>query len=1517
LQNSDSLNPACIAEKDACGVGFIYRPDCSHDVIEETLRALGCLEHRGACGADNETGDGAGILTTIPWKLLDCQATEKDINRAVGVFYFPSSNSEICLKIASEIIEEAGFSIRQWRPVPVDKTVLGELALATCPDIRHAIVEFSNVWSIEEAERRLMVARKRAITSVRAAGGEEFYIASLSCRTIVYKAMVKSGKLPEFYFDLVNPLFESNWAVFHRRFSTNTAPRWQLAQPFRMLAHNGEINTLLGNRNWMRAREPLVEQPMWNQYKDERNSVLYLGGSDSGNLDNAFEMLTRLEHTPEAALMQLVPEAHKNHPAFKADPQICDFYEFYAALQEPWDGPALLVYSDGVKVGAVLDRNGLRPARYTIYADGSIKLASEAGIFNPPDSEIVERGRLGPGQMISVDLKSGQIHRNLELKREVAEQYRYGDWLREHRKNIVPEPFLVPLQMAGSELLSMQQAFGYGKEDVEQLIMPMSTSGEEPVFSMGDDTPLAILSQKPRIIYDYFKQRFAQVTNPPIDPLRERIVMELDTYLGRRSSYLKPTATGADVMHLLSPMLNESELEQVGRLTPNHVRKLSLLFDVQTHSLSHIIEGLCQQALQAVQAGKTIIVLSDRGISTKQGALPALLAVGAIHQFLIRKRIRLNCSIVVETGQCWSSHHFACLLGFGAQAICPYLALETVRAEMTKRASDEAKDPISSRQSTIQEAQELYRKSVEYGLRKVLSKLGLSVLTSYIGAQAFECLGLGPDVISLCFTGTASRIGGLELNGLLRDVLHFHGLAFPEIKSLINVGIMKYRPDGEYHGYHPKLVRALHAAIGLSSKPYNQEERQLSFKAYGSLIKERPPLHLRDLLTISSSRQPISIDEVEPATSIISRFLTGGMSLGALSKEAHEVLAIAMNRIGAKSNSGEGGEDPKRYHPIQNISADGTSPDFPGLRDLKPGDRASSAVRQVASARFGVTPDYLALAQQLEIKVAQGAKPGEGGQLPGHKVSDYIASLRLAKPGAPLISPPPHHDIYSIEDLAQLIFDLKQINPQAKVSVKLVAEIGIGTIACGVAKANADVVQISGHDGGTGASPITSIRHTGAPWELGLVETHLALLANKLRDRVILRVDGGIRSGWDVIMAALMGAQEYGFGTIALVSEGCIMARICHTNNCPVGITSHKEALRKRFPGTPEPVIEFFNLVAEEVRHALAEMGYRSLKEIIGRQKMLKQKEGLELSKGVPIDLRWLTETGQDWESEAVPAASATHTNGITFDDIVLSDPEVAHCLEHHEVIRRQYTINNTDRSIGAKLSGEISRRHGERGFKGRIDLEFSGFAGQSFGAFNVQHVNLFLDGEANDYVGKGMNGGEIAIFQQNSSSGAGCRNVLVGNTCLYGATGGKLFVAGEAGERFAVRNSRAQAVVEGVGDHGCEYMTGGKVVVLGATGRNFAAGMTGGLAYIFDEDGTFQSNCNLDDGRYLQRPSAPGEESLHKLIGEHHARTGSKKAAHILANWEHCLPQFWQLVPISEVNNDEVIETQEEKVSA
>ncbi|WP_218079466.1 glutamate synthase large subunit [Anthocerotibacter panamensis] len=1512
-----------LAEQDACGVGFIYRPTISHQVLAEALQAVACLEHRGGCGADRDSGDGTGVLTAIPWRLLAAEGWPTDERLAVGMAYLPPGYEADCRAMSEKILQEEGFALLGWRVVPTVHEVLGRWAKQTCPQIEQMILRVPQAWTETLVEDRLLLARRRMKHALKGQPSHDgFYIASLSNRTIVYKGMVRAEVLGHFYPDLMSPLFESNWVVYHRRFSTNTLPRWPLAQPLRMLGHNGEINTLLGNRNWMKAREPGLTHPRWADRKSDLLPVIYPDGSDSASLDNALELLVRSGQSPEAALMQLIPEAYRHQPELADYPGIVDFYEYYSGLQEPWDGPALIVYGDGHTVGALLDRNGLRPARYILLADGSVIVGSEAGVVDVPLAQVIEKGRLGPGQMLTVDLASGQVLKNWQIKERVACEHPYGEWVRAERRALTPMPFISTPQTAAADLLKQQLALGYGTEDVEHIIEPMAQTGREPVYSMGDDTPPPVLSQQPRVLYDYFKQRFAQVTNPAIDPLREKLVMSLETHLGRRANLLLPTPEGARMLHLMSPVLNEGELESLlGGAAPFVATRMPLLFE---GDLDRALTLLCEQAVAAVRAGKMILVLSDRGVVEAHAAIPTLLAVGAVHHHLIREGLRLECSLVVETAQCWSTHHFACLLGYGAQAICPYLAFETVRhwfnREKTQTFLNQANGPGPIPESkeqqltdfvglTVEKAQLNYKKAVEGGLLKVLSKMGISLLASYVGAQIFECVGLGHQVIERCFTGTTSRLGGLEVAEIAQEVLAFHTRAFPGARKLINYGLMSYRADGEYHGNNPQVVKALHGAIGLNKKISTPQARQEQFQEYASLVRERPPAALRDLLTFQSDREPISLDAVEPATEIVRRFCTGGMSLGALSKEAHEVLAIAMNRLGGKSNSGEGGEDPLRYHPIQQISAEGTSPDFPGLYGLQPGDLAASAIRQVASGRFGVTPEYLATANQLEIKIAQGAKPGEGGQLPGHKVSAYIAKLRRSKPGVSLISPPPHHDIYSIEDLAQLIFDLHQVNPQAHVSVKLVAEVGIGTVAAGVAKANADIIQISGHDGGTGASPLSSIKHAGLPWELGLAEVHQVLLANGLRDRVLLRVDGGLRAGWEVVMAALLGANEYGFGSIALIAEGCIMARICHTNNCPVGVTSQKEALRKRFPGTPEPVVAFFLFIAEEVRHTLAQLGYRSLGEILGRVDLLKPRTDLTLPKVPHLNLDCLTTLpGKDSRDWLIPPAAA-HSNGPVLGDELLADADVQKALAEHGTVTKTLPILNTDRGVGARLSGAIARRYGDTGFTGQIVLNFEGTAGQSFGAFNVQNLCLILTGEANDYVGKGMNGGEIVLRPFRGIRYRPSENVIIGNTCLYGATGGRLFAAGRAGERFAVRNSRAQAVVEGAGDHCCEYMTGGTVVVLGGVGRNFGAGMTGGLAYVLDEDGLFQARFNPDGEKRLQRVPTGGEEALKALIQAHYRVTDSDRAREILEDWTHYLPHFWQVVPPAEADHPEALE--------
>lgn len=1548
-------------ERDACGVGFIFRPD-GGSVIADTLSALACMEHRGACGADGESGDGSGILTAIPWSLLagEGYSVEKG-GSAVGVIYVPEAAEIQCRTSAGRIFELAGFQVLGWRSVPVDRKVLGELALSTCPKILQLILQIPEQWDELRTEQRLMTLRKQLINYLRyELGVEDFYIASLSTRTIVYKAMVRAPVLGNFYADLRSAQFQSNWAVFHRRFSTNTFPKWSLAQPFRMLAHNGEINTLIGNRNWMRAREPVLDHPAWSDGSTRKQPIIYASGSDSGNLDNVAEMLLCSGSSLDAALMQLMPEAHRSNPALSEHPEISDFYDYYAALQEPWDGPALVVYSDGRNLGAIQDRNGLRPCRYTLYESGAIALGSEAGFFSSGDDTVVEKGRLGPGEMISIDLESGVLRKNLQIKSIVARRHPYADWLKEKRKYLEPAQFLSAPLMPYEDVLKLQQAFGYGKEDLEPIIETMAQAGAEPVFSMGDDTPLAVLSQHSRVLFDYFKQRFAQVTNPPIDPLRERLVMSLDTYLGCRSRLLQPGREGAENFQLRSPILNEGELnfiEQAGE--PFRAVRLPMLFDAAGADLDRSLAMLCNQAEEAVRSGLRVLILSDRGACAERATIPALLAVGAVHYHLIREGLRLDSSIIVETGQCWNTHQFACLIGYGAQAICPYLAFESVRhwffsgkvQEALLKANDgstaDGGTPPGANERlapyiglTSEKAQANFRTSVEEGLLKVMSKMGISALASYTGAQIFECIGLGPEIVHRCFEGTVSRIGGLEVEDIAAEALRFHVTAFPEAQPLRNRGTMNHRPGGEYHGNNPVLVRALHAALGINNAGTmlteqaapgaatsaqeagrSADDRQLKFNHYSELIRDRPPMALRDLLEFNSSAAQISVDEVESVESIVQRFCTGGMSLGALSKEAHEVLAIAMNRLGAKSNSGEGGEDPLRYYPIANVLEDGTSPQFPALFKLRPGDNAASAIRQVASARFGVTTEYLVTAKQLEIKIAQGAKPGEGGQLPGHKVSPYIASLRKAKPGMPLISPPPHHDIYSIEDLAQLIFDLRQVNPDAHISVKLVAGTGIGTIAAGVAKANADIIQISGHDGGTGASPLSSIKNSGIPWELGLAEVHQVLIANNLRDRVLLRVDGGLRSGWEVVVAAMLGADEFGFGTIALMAAGCIMARICHTNNCPVGITSQKEALRKRFHGTPEPVVDFFIFMAEEVRLTLAQLGYRSLSDVIGRSDLLKKRALPGTGKCASLDLGCLLMhpgSAQDrgWLRQSVN--TAPHKNPPSLDDTILRDGAVAEAITRHGHATTRHQISNGDRSVGAKLSGGIVSNFKGDHFRGSLILEFHGSAGQSFGAFNATNVTLKLIGEANDYVGKGMCGGRIEVRPPDANFGhppeRPSGNVIVGNTCLYGATGGAFFAAGRAGERFAVRNSGVSAVIEGAGDHCCEYMTGGTVVVLGSVGRNFGAGMTGGIAYVLDDD-SFLERFNNDGGKLLSRASHRNSAELKALIEDHLQATGSPRAADILANWDEFLPHFWMVVPKAE--SETLLEKQEPEAQA
>jgi len=1533
--------PWLTQERDACGVGFIAYQDArqSHKLVEQALTALGCLEHRGGCSADRDSGDGSGLLTGIPHDLFTAWFTEKNLSipaaegYGVGMVFLSQNETRAaeCRSQIEKIAGECNLSVLGWRKVPVNSNVLGVQARENQPAIEQVFVTSTENLSGDELDRVLYIARSRVGKLL----ADDFYICSWSCRTIVYKGMVRAAVLGEFYDDLKNPAYESRFAVYHRRFSTNTMPKWPLAQPMRLLGHNGEINTLLGNINWMMAAEKNLSVPGWSAEElDALTPIVNVANSDSYNLDSAMELLVRTGRSLPEAAMILVPEAYKNQPDLRDYPEIVDFYDYYSGIQEPWDGPALLVFSDGKTVGATLDRNGLRPARYSITREGYVVVSSEAGVVDLPESEIVEKGRLGPGQMIAVDLVSNEVLKNWDLKRRVATAHPYGEWVRKETKKLQEGE---GLEFAG-DLLRWQTAFGYTAEDVEMIIVPMAHTGKEPTYCMGDDIPLAVLSSKPHLLYDYFKQRFAQVTNPPIDSLRESLVMSLGMRLGKRGNLLTPHPDHARQLSLQSPLLSESQLAGVKESDFNVV-SLSSLYQISGPAgLNEAIASLCNQAEAAVVSGAEILIISDRFEGTMEDKglkpivyvpfegtiedkglkplvyVPPLLAVGAVHHHLIRAGLRLNASIVIDTAQCWSTHHFACLIGYGASAVCPYLTWETIRVWWNEPKTQNMMERGQLEPVSLETAYARYRKSVEAGLLKILSKMGISLLSSYHGAQIFEAIGLGSELIDLAFAGTTSRVGGLSVADVATEVMEFYSLAFPDWKGskLEDYGFVKYKKGKEFHMNSPEMSKALHQAV--AGKNYDH------YEVYKEYISKRPVTALRDLLDFKVNgdkglKPLVNIDEVEPVENIVKRFCTGGMSLGALSREAHETLAIAMNRIGGKSNSGEGGEDPIRYQVLSDVDESGLSPTFPHLKGLRNGDVASSAIKQIASGRFGVTPEYLMSGKQLEIKMAQGAKPGEGGQLPGKKVSPYIAMLRRSKPGVDLISPPPHHDIYSIEDLAQLIFDLHQINPAAKVSVKLVAEIGIGTIAAGVAKANADIIQISGHDGGTGASPLSSIKHAGCPWELGVSEVHRILLENQLRDRVILRADGGLKSGWDVLMAALMGAEEYGFGSIAMIAEGCIMARICHTNNCPVGVATQQESLRKRFTGVPENVVNFFYFIAEEVRHLLARLGLRSLNEAIGRSDLLVQRPDVELTKTEVLNLDVLlnlpdVRSDRDWLNH-----EEVHSNGAVLDDELLQDPpqpplgkggRILLAIRDQGAVSEEVKIVNTDRSVGARIAGKIASQYGNDGFEGEINLKFKGAAGQSFGAFLLKGMRFVLEGEANDYVGKGINGGEIVIIPPQDAAYEPAENVIIGNTCLYGATGGALYANGRAGERFAVRNSMAKAVIEGAGDHCCEYMTGGVIVVLGTVGRNVGAGMTGGLAYFLDEEGNFPEKVNPEIVKLQRVITAAGEAQLKGLITAHVEKTGSKKGQMILDNWESMLPKFWQAVPPSEAESAE-----------
>jgi len=1514
-----------LQERDACGVGFIasLKNLKSHKIVADALTALGCMEHRGACSADDDSGDGAGLMTEIPWKLLKAEmpaVNEKTC--AVGMIFTPNDDASEAegKKIYEEVLAREGLKLVGWRKVPVDHAVVGRFAKATEPRVWQIVVEGKAGMVGDELERELFIVRrlveKERAKRMSADKAFDFYTCSLSSRTIIYKGMLRSVVVGAFFKDLRNPLFESSFAIYHRRFSTNTTPKWPLAQPFRVLGHNGEINTLQGNLNWVASREHELKHPIWQGREEALTPLCSAAQSDSANLDNLAELLVRTGTEPAEALMLLVPEAYRNHPdLMKTYPEVVDFYEYYEGLQEGWDGPALLVFSDGKKVGARLDRNGLRPARFWRTSDDVIYVASEVGVLGDVITNagnVVAKGRLGPGQMVVADLQGGQFYENADISRTIAKRQPYKQWLQASLRtlgDLGESTFLTEATMDPAALLKLQAASGMGAEDAQMVVEAQAQTGVEPTYCMGDDIPLAVLSDKPHPLYNYFKQRFAQVTNPPIDPLREGLVMSMEMRLGGRGNLLQPTGETYRQVLLKSPILLESEMAAIAQDKVLGSKSFKLVFEGgKAGALEGALKKLCSDVEAAVKAGCQCVVLSDRVDVTdpKHPPIPALLAVGAVHHHLIKTGLRSDTSIVVDTSTCFTTHQAAALIGYGAHAICPYLAYETSRqwrlSARTQSLIKAGKVPDLS----VKDAQKNLKKSLEKGILKILSKMGISLLQCYHGAQIFEAYGLGSDVVDLCFKGSVSRISGMSLSDLQRESEAFWSKAFPEkaLTKLEDYGFIQSKAKGEYHANNQTMAKLLHKSIGLGQ---GSEADPESYKAYQQHFREAPITTLRDCLDFKSDRQPIALSEVEPAEKIMSRFCTGGMSLGAISRETHETIAIAVNRIGGKSNSGEGGEDPSRWVHLKDVDGEGKSASTPYLKGLRNGDIATSKIKQVASGRFGVTPEYLVNAEQLEIKVAQGAKPGEGGQLPGSKVSPYIAQLRRSKPGVPLISPPPHHDIYSIEDLAQLIYDLHQVNKEAKVSVKLVAEAGIGVVASGVAKANADIIQVSGHDGGTGASPISSIKHAGGPMEMGLAEVHQTLVRNELRDRVVVRVDGGVRNGRDILMGALLGADEFGFGTVAMIATGCIMARVCHTNNCPVGVASQREELRARFPGAPADLVNFFHFVAEEVRATLAQLGYKSLDDVIGRADLLVQRKDAKLAKTQGLDLSFLTTYAGPSGRSSERIASAVKSNGPVIDDRILADEAIMDAIKNEKTVQRSFDIINTDRAALGRVAGTIAKHHGDKGFAGTVALTLTGSGGQSFGCFNIQGLEVKLVGEANDYVGKGMNGGEIAIVPPSNSPFKHEGASIVGNTCLYGATGGRLFVNGRAGERFAVRNSMADAVVEGTGDHCCEYMTGGTVVSLGPVGRNVAAGMTGGLGYFLDEEGDFCDKVNTEIVAIQKVVTAAGAAHLKGLISAHAEKTGSAKAKQILASWDSYLPKFWQLVPPAEKNTPEV----------
>jgi len=1477
-------------EHDACGVGFIVhqKGKKSHEIVQNAILILKNLEHRGACGAEPNTGDGAGILIQIPHAFLGKEFSALGVSLPPEGQYgigclFLSQNEEhakLAQKMLEEITAREGQKFLGWRDVPIDASSLGNMAKEAMPSIKQFVIGLSEKGpglpgEVEEAfERRLFIIRKVFENEIKASNindWEQFYIPSLSCRTLIYKGMLTTEQLDHFYPDLHDPTMVSALGLVHSRFSTNTFPNWELSHPFRFIAHNGEINTLRGNINWMRAREALFNSPLFGKELQKVLPVIREFGSDSAVFDNALEMLVMAGYSLPHAVMMMIPEAWSGNATMAQEKK--DFYEYHACLMEPWDGPASIAFTDGKIMGAILDRNGLRPSRYYVTKDDYVIMASEVGVLNIPAENILLKGRLQPGKMFLVDMKLGRIVDDAEIKGALSKANPYGKWLKENLVKLedLPESPHAP-EPDHVTVTKRQLLYGYTNEDLNLLMLPMAKNGEEAIGSMGTDTPLAVLSEKPQSLFNYFQQLFAQVTNPPLDAIREELVTSVDTTIGPEENLLIASEKSCHQIKLKNPILDNDELAKLKHLAdnPSHgfrTKILPILFQAKDGAagLEAALENLFQQASRAIQEGCNILILSDRGLNESLAPIPSLLATSGLHHHLVREGTRTKTALVIESGEPREVHHFCLLIGYGAGAINPYLAFETLDDFIHEGVLD------SDHRSAVLK----YIKAAKKGIVKVMSKMGISTIQSYRGAQIFEAIGLNKSIIDRYFTHTATRIEGIGIKEIVEETLSRHRKAFPHRRAgtprLEEGGNYQWRREGETHLFNPQTISKLQYASQINSK----EE----YKNYAKLVNDqsRALCTFRGLFEFKK-RTPISINEVEPAKEIVKRFKTGAMSYGSISREAHETLAVAMNRIGGKSNTGEGGEDADRFKPLAN------------------GDSKNSKIKQVASGRFGVTSEYLVNAEEIQIKVAQGAKPGEGGQLPGHKVYPWIAKVRFSTPGVGLISPPPHHDIYSIEDLAQLIYDLKNANPRARISVKLVAEVGVGTVAAGVAKAHSDLVLISGYDGGTGASPQTSIKHAGIPWELGLAETQQVLVANKLRDRITVEVDGQMKTGRDVVIGALLGGEEFGFSTAPLVVMGCIMMRVCHLNTCPVGVATQDPELRKKFTGTPESVVNFFFLVAEEVRELMAELGFRTITEMIGHSEVLDMNKAIAHYKAKGLDFSaifYRPNLGPEVATHCISAQD--HGLEKAIDNELIKRSQKA--LEKAERVSFDYPIYNRNRTVGTMLGSELTRRYPQGLPEDTIQIRFQGSAGQSFGAFVPKGITLTLEGDANDYTGKGLSGGKIIVLPPKKASFVPEENIIVGNVVLYGATAGEAYFRGIAGERFCVRNSGAKTVVEGVGDHGCEYMTGGLVVVLGKTGRNFAAGMSGGLALIHDPAGEFKQNCNLDMVE-LERLDEEDQLILKELLQNHYQYTGSTVAEKILKNFEKELLHFVKVYP-------------------